>query len=146
MPGGGDFVTLVLPATHGFSQSFGCMKFQFPGGVHGVDPRESRWYVHNGWLRGIKTYKFPWYLTLVNANQTTGNPRFKSLSITETKNNAVRFGDILSWIQTFSTASFFMLKKAKKHSTTTTTTSETENNILSRNYIFKVYPTLPVSH
>ena len=42
MPGGGDFVTLVLPATHGFSQSFGCMKLDFPGGVPAVDPRESR--------------------------------------------------------------------------------------------------------
>ena len=28
----------------------------------------------NRWLRGIKTYRFPWYLTLVNANHASSNP------------------------------------------------------------------------
>ena len=28
----------------------------------------------NRWLRGIKTYRFPWYLTLVSANHTSSNP------------------------------------------------------------------------
>ena len=28
----------------------------------------------NRWLRGIKTYKFPWYLTLVSANHASSNP------------------------------------------------------------------------
>ena len=26
------------------------------------------------WLRGIKTYRFPWYLTLVSANHASSNP------------------------------------------------------------------------
>ena len=28
----------------------------------------------NRWLRGIKTYRFPWYLTLVIANHALSNP------------------------------------------------------------------------
>ena len=28
----------------------------------------------NRWLRGIKTYRFPWYLTLVSANHALRNP------------------------------------------------------------------------
>ena len=28
----------------------------------------------NLWLRGIKTYRFPWYLTLVRGNHASGNP------------------------------------------------------------------------
>ena len=28
----------------------------------------------NLWLRGIKTYRFPWYLTLVSANHASSNP------------------------------------------------------------------------
>ena len=28
----------------------------------------------NRWLRGIKTYRFPWYLTLVSANHASSNP------------------------------------------------------------------------
>ena len=28
----------------------------------------------NHWLRGIKTYRFPWYLTLVSANHASSNP------------------------------------------------------------------------
>ena len=28
----------------------------------------------NRWLRGIKTYRFPWYLMLVNANHASSNP------------------------------------------------------------------------
>ena len=28
----------------------------------------------NSWLRGIKTYRFPWYLTLVSANHASSNP------------------------------------------------------------------------
>ena len=28
----------------------------------------------NCWLRGIKTYRFPWYLTLVSANHASSNP------------------------------------------------------------------------
>ena len=28
----------------------------------------------NHWLRGIKTYRFPWYLTLVGANHASSNP------------------------------------------------------------------------
>ena len=27
----------------------------------------------NRWLRGIKTYRFPWYLTLVSANHASSN-------------------------------------------------------------------------
>ena len=29
----------------------------------------------NRWLRGIKTYRFPWHLTLVSSNQTSSNLR-----------------------------------------------------------------------
>ena len=28
----------------------------------------------NSWLRGIKTYRFPWYLMLVSANHASSNP------------------------------------------------------------------------
>ena len=28
----------------------------------------------NRWLRGIKTNRFPWYLTLVSANHASSNP------------------------------------------------------------------------
>ena len=28
----------------------------------------------NRWLTGIKTYRFPWYLTLVSANHALSNP------------------------------------------------------------------------
>ena len=28
----------------------------------------------NHWLRGIKMYRFPWYLTLVSTNHATRNP------------------------------------------------------------------------
>ena len=28
----------------------------------------------NRWLRGIKTYRFPWHLTLVSANHASSNP------------------------------------------------------------------------
>ena len=28
----------------------------------------------NRWLRGIKTYRFPWYLTLVSTNHASSNP------------------------------------------------------------------------
>ena len=28
----------------------------------------------NRWLRGIKMYRFPWYLTLVSTNHTSSNP------------------------------------------------------------------------
>jgi len=28
----------------------------------------------NRWLRGIKTCRFPWYLTLVSANHASNNP------------------------------------------------------------------------
>ena len=28
----------------------------------------------NRWLRGIKTYRFPWYLSLVIANHASSNP------------------------------------------------------------------------
>ena len=32
----------------------------------------------NRWLRGIKTYRFPWYLTLVSANHVSSNPGQKN--------------------------------------------------------------------
>ena len=28
----------------------------------------------NRWLRGIKRYRFPWYLTLVSTNHASSNP------------------------------------------------------------------------
>ena len=28
----------------------------------------------NRWLRAIKTYRFPWYLTLVSTNHASSNP------------------------------------------------------------------------
>ena len=28
----------------------------------------------NRWIRGTKTYRFPWYLTLVSANHASSNP------------------------------------------------------------------------
>ena len=28
----------------------------------------------NRWLRGIKLYRFPWYLTLVSTNHASSNP------------------------------------------------------------------------
>ena len=49
--------------------------------VHGLLP----WATHLGpvarslvsancWLRGIKMYRFPWYLTLVSTNHASSNP------------------------------------------------------------------------
>ena len=35
----------------------------------------------NRWLRGIKTYRFPWYLGLVSANHATSNPGQISIQI-----------------------------------------------------------------
>ena len=37
----------------------------------------------NRWLRGIKTYRFPWFLTLVTANHASSNPGqgFAQLSV-----------------------------------------------------------------
>ena len=32
----------------------------------------------NRWLRGIKTYRFPWYLSLVSANHASSNPGQKA--------------------------------------------------------------------
>ena len=31
-------------------------------------------YIFNRWLRAIKTYRFPWYLTVVSANHASSNP------------------------------------------------------------------------
>ena len=31
----------------------------------------------NRWLRGIKMYRFPWYLTLVSANHASSNPSLR---------------------------------------------------------------------
>ena len=31
----------------------------------------------NGWLRGNKTYRFPWYLKLISANHASSNRDFK---------------------------------------------------------------------
>ena len=35
----------------------------------------------NRWLRGIKTYRFPWYLTLVRANHASSNPGLDFTSV-----------------------------------------------------------------
>ena len=32
----------------------------------------------NRWLRGIKMYRFPWYLTLVSTNHASSNPGLKA--------------------------------------------------------------------
>ena len=42
----------------------------------------------NRWLRGIKTYRFPWYLTLVSANHTSSNPGLGRVS----RKSRKRFG------------------------------------------------------
>ena len=36
----------------------------------------------NCWLRGIKTYRFPWYLTLVSANHASSNPGLELTPVT----------------------------------------------------------------
>ena len=43
----------------------------------------------NRWLRGIKTYRFPWCLTLVNANHASSNPglKFSNDSLTLVEGN-----------------------------------------------------------
>ena len=40
----------------------------------GLGPVAQRLVSANRWLRGIKTYRFPWYLTLVSANHASSNP------------------------------------------------------------------------
>ena len=35
----------------------------------------------NRWLRGIKIYRFPWYLTLVGANHASSNPGLVAVSL-----------------------------------------------------------------
>ena len=43
--------------------------------VHQYGGRVARSMVSaNRWLRGIKTCRFPWYLTLVSANHASSNP------------------------------------------------------------------------
>ena len=36
----------------------------------------------NRWLRGIKTYRFPWFLTLVSANHASSNPGLMNIQAT----------------------------------------------------------------
>ena len=43
----------------------------------------------NRWLRGIKTNRFPWYLTLVNPNHASSNPG-------QFTNNRSRFANVFS--------------------------------------------------
>ena len=38
----------------------------------------------NRWLRGIKMYRFPWYLTLVSTNHASSNPGLVSMLHLET--------------------------------------------------------------
>ena len=37
----------------------------------------------NRWLRGIKTYRFPWYLRLVSANHASSNPGLATKQCTD---------------------------------------------------------------
>ena len=47
----------------------------------------------NRWLRGIKTYRFPWHLTLVSANHASSNPGQKVNSISISNHEfRVQFG------------------------------------------------------
>ena len=45
----------------------------------------------NRWLRGIKMYRFPWYLTLVSTNHASSNPGLADFS-----HLALRFGNKLN--------------------------------------------------
>ena len=46
--------------------------------LRGIKTYRFPWYLTldsaNRWLRGIKTYRFPWYLMLVSANHASSNP------------------------------------------------------------------------
>ena len=61
----------------------------------------------NRWLRGIKTYRFPWYLTLVSANHALSNPGqvFCKVKITALEGGGARssiwrinFGNAFSFV------------------------------------------------
>ena len=45
----------------------------------------------NRWLRGIKTYRFPWYLTLVSANHASSNPGLDVMPERRTERFLMRF-------------------------------------------------------
>ena len=36
----------------------------------------------NRWLRGLKTHRFPWYLTLISANHASSNPGLRYINYT----------------------------------------------------------------
>ena len=46
----------------------------------------------NRWLRGIKTFRFPWYLTLVSANHASSNP---GLIFSQLKSDVARVNDTI---------------------------------------------------
>ena len=47
----------------------------------------------NRWLRGIKTYRFPWYLTLVSANHDLSNPgQINRITVGKEKNSQLALG------------------------------------------------------
>ena len=47
----------------------------------------------NRWLRVIKTYRFPWYLTLVSANHASSNPGESGNQLTQS--NKFKFSKFL---------------------------------------------------
>ena len=49
-----------------------------PLSFHDLGPVARSLVSANRWLRGIKMYRFPWYLTLVSTNHASSNPGQKT--------------------------------------------------------------------
>ena len=82
-----DQVTRGRRLKHAWSTSVLCIPFIFSGSrnecwshscnpcvINNLGPVARSLVSANRWLRGIKMYRFPWYLTLVSANHASSNP------------------------------------------------------------------------
>ena len=52
----------------------------------------------NRWLRGIKMYRFPWYLTLVSTNHVSSNPGLEDNSIQQLNNQGQKFISVGAYV------------------------------------------------
>ena len=60
--------------TYAFTLPPGCLTCGSPVRLRVQGPVARSLVSANRWLRGIKMYKFPWYLTLVSTNHASSNP------------------------------------------------------------------------
>ena len=51
-----------------------CFVFEYVNDLRALGPVARSLVSANRWLRGIKMYRFPWYLTLVSSNHASSIP------------------------------------------------------------------------